>query len=418
MIRDSFDDAMYDSYNEDEEINKIINNNSTSFINLNNVKKLKFDDVEFNIHDFGDVKKYFTEITSHEAYFSSYSPIDYIAYKYNKINKQLPNIFKIEDVNALNFINTLILKYNFPLSSYYRILLQTDNTSYSKIGITPTIITLSEDLVLYVENKSSLVLFYNYSHEYNKNSYLYKILGLLKNFRNPKTPKNKIYVVYKTQEGFGKTGFDVKKIKVNLEENYNDDFLEISNKIIKGLNNKKESHLVLLSSSPGYGKTFYVRFLTSKLKKNIIFISPDMVDYITDPSFIPFLMKNNDSILVIEDAEPALQKRGNGGRSGAISNILNLTDGLLSDCLNISIIATYNTNNINIDEALLRKGRLLMNYKFEKLSKEKSTKLLNKLGYNVKANEDMSLADIYNYEQDNNTEKLNIKTQIKGFNNK
>ena len=108
-----------------------------------------------------------------------------------------------------------------------------------------------------------------------------------------------------------------------------------------------------------------------------------MVDSITDPAFIPFLMSNNDSILIIEDAEPALEKRGNGGRSSAVSNVLNLTDGLLSDCLKISIVATFNTGIKNIDEALTRKGRLLMNYKFEKLSKEKSKKLLEKNGHSI-----------------------------------
>jgi len=149
--------------------------------------------------------------------------------------------------------------------------------------------------------------------------------------------------------------------------------------------------------------TTFIRYLTSKLKKNIIFISPDMVNSITDPGFIPFLMKNNDSILIIEDAEPALEKRNTGNRSSAVSNVLNLTDGLLSDCLNISIIATFNTGNKNIDEALTRKGRLLMTYKFDKLSIEKSKNLLDKLGYkDVEVKEAMTLADIYYYGTDNN----------------
>ncbi|MBW3020549.1 hypothetical protein KY334_04585, partial [Candidatus Woesearchaeota archaeon] len=122
--------------------------------------------------------------------------------------------------------------------------------------------------------------------------------------------------------------------------------------------------------------TTYIRYLAHKLKKNIIFISPDMVNHITDPSFIPFLIKNSDAVLIIEDGEPAIGKRGTTGRTGAVSNMLNLTDGLLSDCLNISIVVTLNTNEKDIDEALLRKGRLLKSYKFEKLSVEKSNKLL------------------------------------------
>jgi SpoVK/Ycf46/Vps4 family AAA+-type ATPase len=216
-------------------------------------------------------------------------------------------------------------------------------------------------------------------------------------------------VVYQSQAGFEKTGFDVKKINVNLEENYNNDFPEISKEIINGLNDKKKTNLVILSGPPGTGKTTYIRYLTSKIKKNIIFIAPDMVNHITDPSFIPFLMKNNDAVLIIEDAEPALQSRDGNGRTGAVSNVLNLTDGLLSDCLNISIVATFNTSGKNIDSALLRKGRLLKNYKFEKLSIKKSQALLNKLGKNVKVTEPMTLSEIYFYESDNNSEEYKSK---------
>jgi len=159
--------------------------------------------------------------------------------------------------------------------------------------------------------------------------------------------------------------------------------------------------------------TSFIRYLATKLKKNIIFISPDMVDSITDPAFIPFLINNNNSILIIEDAEPALEKRNSAGRSSAVSNVLNLTDGLLSDCLKISIVATFNTKEKNIDEALTRRGRLLMNYKFEKLVANKSQALLKKLGHNVEIKESMTLADIYFYGTDNNSD--NFKTKKIGF---
>jgi ATP-dependent 26S proteasome regulatory subunit len=80
-----------------------------------------------------------------------------------------------------------------------------------------------------------------------------------------------------------------------------------------------------------------------------------------------------------------------------------MTDGLLSDCLNISIVATFNVDIKNIDEALLRKGRLLTQYKFDKLSTEKSKKLLKKLGHSeIEVKEPMTLADIYYYGENNN----------------
>jgi SpoVK/Ycf46/Vps4 family AAA+-type ATPase len=129
-------------------------------------------------------------------------------------------------------------------------------------------------------------------------------------------------------------------------------------------------------------------------------------------------MDNSNAILILEDAEAALQKRDVFGCTGAVSNILNLTDGLLSDCLNISILATFNTETKNIDEALLRKGRLLKAYKFEKLSIEKSKALLKKEGHDPSfVTQPMSLADIYNFEDEvkGNPEAFTIPKKRIGF---
>ena len=166
--------------------------------------------------------------------------------------------------------------------------------------------------------------------------------------------------------------------------------------------------------------TTFIRYLAGKLKRNIIFISPDMVDHITEPEFIPFLMENSDAILILEDAEGALQKRDLQGRTGAVSNILNLTDGLLSDCLNISIVATFNTATKNIDDALLRKGRLLKAYKFDKLNIEKTKVLMAKEGHRIEdVKKPMSLADIYYFDDEvkGNQEAFFEEKKV-GFGNK
>jgi hypothetical protein len=152
--------------------------------------------------------------------------------------------------------------------------------------------------------------------------------------------------------------------------------------------------------------TTYIRYLAGKLKRNIIFISPDMVHSITAPEFIPFLLDNSNAILIIEDAEPAIQSRSGNERNGAVSNILNMTDGLLSDCLNISIVATFNTSTKDIDKALLRPGRLLKAYKFDKLEVGKSQALMAKIGKVAEVKKPMSLADIYFYGLDNRSSEF------------
>ncbi len=101
-----------------------------------------------------------------------------------------------------------------------------------------------------------------------------------------------------------------------------------------------------------------------------------MAEMLSEPSFIPFLMDHRNSILIIEDAERVISDREGNGSPAGVSNILNLTDGILGDCLNIQVIATFNMKKEKIDQALLRKGRLIAEHKFEKISVEKKNKIL------------------------------------------
>jgi ATP-dependent 26S proteasome regulatory subunit len=107
--------------------------------------------------------------------------------------------------------------------------------------------------------------------------------------------------------------------------------------------------------------------------------------------------------LVIEDAEDLILSRDNHHNS-KLSFLLNLTDGLLGESLGIQIIATFNTDLKNIDNALLRKGRLTSIYEFKPLTIDKTNTLLKSLGHEVEINESLPLADIFNIEISNNYE--------------
>lgn len=61
------------------------------------------------------------------------------------------------------------------------------------------------------------------------------------------------------------------------------------------------------------------------------------------------------------------------------------------------IIATFNCDLTKIDPALLRKGRLIANYEFNKLDLDSAKILSDKLGFGTDAiTEAMTLAEIYN----------------------
>ena len=184
---------------------------------------------------------------------------------------------------------------------------------------------------------------------------------------------------------------------IDLELNYGSQFLKVHDVIIKRLNNPNDKGIILFHGIPGSGKTTYIKHLTRLITdKEILFIPPSMAESLSEPSIIPFLMEHKNSVLIVEDAERVIADREGNGSSMGVSNILNLTDGILGDCLNIQVIATFNMKREKIDQALLRTGRLIAEHKFSKLSVEESNNLLKHLEKDHEVSESMSLADIYN----------------------
>lgn len=139
-----------------------------------------------------------------------------------------------------------------------------------------------------------------------------------------------------------------------------------------------------------------------------------MAATLDSPSFIKILLDNPNSIFIVEDAEELLVSRV-GSRNSCVAMLLNITDGILGEGLGIQVIATFNTSLINIDKALLRKGRLLSIYEFKALETDKAKKLLHKFGKNYEnIQEPMILADIYNFDE-NETLAVIPKKKTIGF---
>ncbi|HET6594591.1 MAG TPA: AAA family ATPase [Anaerolineales bacterium] len=180
----------------------------------------------------------------------------------------------------------------------------------------------------------------------------------------------------------------------DINELYNDDFAPVD-AIISESMTKNEAGLILLHGDPGTGKTTYIKHLISKFQtKEFVFIQNDFVKDLLKPAFISFLLNNKNVILIIEDAEKVVITRENASDDSVVSTLLQLTDGLFSDFLNIKIICTFNTTIDRLDKALLRKGRMIAKYKFSALVPEKAAALARKLGHeNVTGS--LTLADIF-----------------------
>lgn len=224
---------------------------------------------------------------------------------------------------------------------------------------------------------------------------------LVKEFPEDTLLKNRFYLIVKTSDGFSleRTQFSKEFDESFVDDNYNDDFKTVDERIKKTIDGIG-SGLVLLHGDPGTGKTHYLKMLISrKTRKRIVLVPPDMVRYLSSPDFILFAKtKMRNCVMVIEDAEEVLFKRGTGmGSESSVSNMLNLTDGILGDALNMVFICTFNSGLEEIDPAALREGRLRARYKFDSLTVDKTERLMQKVN-GVSANgKRMTLAEIYNY---------------------
>lgn len=291
----------------------------------------------------------------------------------------------------------------------YQLEIYTELVSFDKKNIGRSFFILADGIIGFISR--------DYSHD-NDVHILYKksidkatlkpYINEVKSFFKMKSSnQNKIEVLF-SEGGYSDfKSFDVKKIKIDINLNYNDDFLAIHQTLVKKLNQKKANGLVIFYGAPGTGKTHYLRYLAGILKKKKLFIPSNMAGSLANPDFLSKLEENKGSILIIEDADDVLSRKGNNNT--AVANLLNLSDGLLADILNIQIICTFNSPLTVIDKALLRKGRVIVKYEFKALEKEKAQTLSNELGLNTTIKSATKLSNIYNTESndfENDTSKI------------
>ncbi|TAH40111.1 MAG: AAA family ATPase [Bacteroidetes bacterium] len=359
-----------------------------------------------------------------------------LLYSYSKpltMTKQKPEPNYLHALNKSSYVHGTTFHYlrtgKIPsMRAFYRIdIHKVYNRLIKEYGLTPDKVITSETYTptmsrnriysayLVVSDKITIAIYMSrqevelfYSHDVDLKD-LEQTESIIIDCVRKATAEKKINLITTDSSGNLETReFAVENLSGDISTLYNDDFAEFNESIIKNISDKKSQGIVLLHGIPGSGKSSYLRYLVGEVQKSFIYLPSNMADNLSQPSFLNFLTRHSNSVLIIEDAEDVLIQRRSGSRS-AVANLLNLSDGLLADCLHIQVIATFNTEIAKIDSAFLRKGRILGRYCFQPLSVEKSNALLKQLNSSYITNTPMTLADIFNRKDPDFSKMQSIK---------
>lgn len=256
---------------------------------------------------------------------------------------------------------------------------------------------------------------------------LFKVTGVYYDATHPNAPANlrtlfanvlekysseqaKVSILLKEHGSLVLKTHKITPYPMDLATMYADDFLPVHERIAHSLTHDSKG-VVLLHGVAGSGKTNYIKWLTSQVPdKKFIFVPTNMIAMLTDPSFMGLLLEHRNAVLVLEDCENYIAERtADNANTDVVSSILNIADGMLSDILECQFICTFNSDISKIDNALLRKGRLIAEYKFKELSVEKSNAFLASIGKDISVDKPHSLAELTNIEVESFKEKVTSK---------
>ncbi len=254
------------------------------------------------------------------------------------------------------------------------------------------------DKTVVITNNNCIIEFdddcFTLLHDAKQEDFVNDLTGIVAQFKErQKRRPLEINLIAQERGGLTLKAMEIKRTQLDIDLFYEDDFKEVDALIRKRLGKNQDKGIVLLHGLPGTGKTTYLRYLIGKIRKRVLFLSPAIAGDLMNPEFIELLVDNPNTVVIIEDAENIIMDR-KVRNSSAVSNLLNISDGLLADFLNVQLICTFNSALTMVDSALLRKGRLIARYEFGKLSARKAQRLSNHLGHQLIIDKPMTIAEI------------------------
>lgn len=185
--------------------------------------------------------------------------------------------------------------------------------------------------------------------------------------------------------------------------NYNEAVLSSTNELFKKDFRPSNGKLLLWHGVPGTGKTYFIRALCQAWKEWCDFCYiVDSEEFFSDAAYMNAAMLNSRdpnrwNLLIIEDAAELISSTANKESGKGLSRLLNLTEGMIGQGLNLMVMITTNEDIGELHPAVSRPGRCLNSTEFKSLSSKEANAVLKNIGSKttVEKGKELTLAEIY-----------------------
>ena len=189
-----------------------------------------------------------------------------------------------------------------------------------------------------------------------------------------------------------------------IKDNYLPEVLEEIEFVIKSFGRTPPAgRICILNGEPGTGKTHLIRSMLMRMDCVFLIVPSNMIESLDKPQFVPLLIniKNTHEkpiIMIIEDGDVCLVPRKNDNIS-TITSLLNLSDGIMGSIIDIKMIISTNAEITEMDQAILRPGRLCRNIHVGPLPYQQANQVYQRLmkddAVSLKDKRYYTLAEIY-----------------------